>query len=389
MSQTVTNQVFFSNQSTAAQTGLDEQSNKTSAFYTYDGYGRMTSLGKIPDNQRIDFLWNQLLLEQVSGLTYMQHRFYHSFFKRFISRDKLNVENCYTYAHGNPVTLIDPSGLNAQQVMNYGLGTGFSILGVLGAIFAFPTGGASLLTLSAAAGIGAGISTALSGLSLMGSQAALDSGNKAAAKALQYTSMGLGVLATVEGVVAIAPSVADFFGYQSRYLTRYLGFWHTPRVVVDKWINMFSILEEQPNFFPDNMTDWTIKEITEITGTSTDIEKEEEIANFLKKVRDWHKSWQISRSSAAGYDVVNKEVYRYAPVKERLASQSFGRSPSTVRGLGRSEFPPRISTSTKFSKYVKNHIADITEKLGGDASLAKEWYRSGRYKGQITSILEE
>jgi hypothetical protein len=41
----------------------------------------------------------------------------------------------------------------------------------------------------------------------MGSQAALDSGNKQTAKALQYTSIGLSAIALIEAGVAIAPTI--------------------------------------------------------------------------------------------------------------------------------------------------------------------------------------
>jgi hypothetical protein len=121
------------------------------------------------------------------------------------------VDNHYMYGKANPITFIDPTGHNAQQGLSYGFGGGFTVLGIIGAIFSAPTGGASL-TLSAGAGIAAGATTALSGIALMGSQGALDSGNKEAAKALQYTSLGLGAIALVEAGVAVAPAIyARFF----------------------------------------------------------------------------------------------------------------------------------------------------------------------------------
>jgi hypothetical protein len=137
--------------------------------------------------------------------------------RQFLSPDTYKVDNRYAYAHGNPVMLVDPTGHNAQQGASYGLGSGLTVLGILGAVFAAPSGGASL-TLSAAAGIGGGVATSLSGVAMMGSQVALDSGNKEAAKALQITSVTLGALAMAELVVAVAPKIAGAIEEFSRFI---------------------------------------------------------------------------------------------------------------------------------------------------------------------------
>jgi hypothetical protein len=55
------------------------------------------------------------------------------------------------------------------------------------------------------------VSTALSGTALMGSQVAIDSGNKQAAKALQYASITLGVAALVLTGISIAPAIQTYF----------------------------------------------------------------------------------------------------------------------------------------------------------------------------------
>jgi hypothetical protein len=120
----------------------------------------------------------------------------------FISRDSYYVDNHYAYANANPITFIDPTGHNTQQGVIYSASAAITIAGVIGAIFAFPTGGASV-TLSAAAGVISGVTFSLSGLSLMGSQIALDAGNKQTAKALQYTSYGITSLSFVEFLVSI------------------------------------------------------------------------------------------------------------------------------------------------------------------------------------------
>ncbi len=201
-------QLFKLNQSTGAILQLDKQGDTAFSLNHYDAYGKPL-YPHDPKGQRAiaDFGWNQELTEPNTQLTYLRHRFYHPTLRRFITRDSMPVDNRYAYAHANPVNYIDPTG--HSPVVNYSLGSGLTALGVLGVFLAAPTGGASL-TLSAAAGIGAGVTAALSGISLLGSQAALDAGNKAAAKALSITSITLGTLAIAEGVVAIAPDVARF-----------------------------------------------------------------------------------------------------------------------------------------------------------------------------------
>ena len=183
--------------------------NKDLQTTTYTAYGKPVmpfNTGNISSS----FGWNQEYTDQDAQLTYLQRRFYSPDLKMFISRDSFHVDNHYSYAKANPITFIDPTGHSAQQGLSYGFGGGLTALGIIGAIFAAPTGGASL-TLSAGASLAAGVTTSLSGISLMGSQAALDSGNKQAAKALQYTSIGLGAITMIEAGVALAPSISARF----------------------------------------------------------------------------------------------------------------------------------------------------------------------------------
>lgn len=164
--------------------------------------------------------WHQAYTDRQHQLVYFQSRFYSPAIKRFITPDFTAINNQYTFAKNNPLFFTDPTGHSA--VVNYSLGSGVTLLGILGIAFAVPTGGASL-TLTAGAGITAGVSAALSGISLLGSQAALDSGNKAAAKALQFTSIGLGLAAIVSNGIALAPAASNFFAEYAMQFRGFLG----------------------------------------------------------------------------------------------------------------------------------------------------------------------
>ncbi len=203
-------QLFNANQSTGGI--LTDKGNLS--IITYDAYGKRH--GDKATNAIDNYGWDQEYTDPALDLTYLQRRFYSPTLRRFITKDNYLGDNHYTFGKGNPISYIDPTGHNSQQALSYGLGSGITALGIAGILFAIPSGGASL-TLSAGAAIGAGAATTLSGIALMGSQGALDSGNKDAAKALLYTSIGLGALAIVDAGIAIAPKVsATFFSTSSR-----------------------------------------------------------------------------------------------------------------------------------------------------------------------------
>jgi hypothetical protein len=128
----------------------------------------------------------------------------------FISRDSYFVDNHYAFGKANPITFIDPTGHNATLAVNYTIGSSITALGILGVFLAIPTGGASL-TLSESAGIAAGVTASLSGISLVGSQVALYAENKKAATALQYSTLALTLLTMIEVGANIAPYISARF----------------------------------------------------------------------------------------------------------------------------------------------------------------------------------
>ena len=216
-------QFFKVNESTGAI--LQQVKDKTLLhLHRYDAYGRPLQCNPTEDT---DFTWNQELTEPESGLTYLRHRFHHPQLRRFITRDNQHIDNRYAYSHGDPVNYIDPTG--HSSLSKYLFSFGMAIAGIIGAILAVPTMGASE---EAAVGVistsqtissiaqsslptATGIFTTLSGLSLYGSQLALDMGNKTVAKDLSIASAITGAFAAVS-VAAMAPkilSVAKRFIY--------------------------------------------------------------------------------------------------------------------------------------------------------------------------------
>ncbi len=199
-------QFFLVNESTGAVLRQDKGEAQLS-LHRYDAYGKPLQNNPADDT---DFTWKQELSEPETGLTYLRHRFHHPQLRRFITRDNLHIDNRYAYAHGDPVNYIDPTGHSA--VGRY-VGAGVSVgLGLLGAILAIPTAGASLglsATSSTVSGVVSGIAGIAGGALLTGSQLALNSGNKAVATALTVLGSIAAVVSLGSTAVAIAPKLVE------------------------------------------------------------------------------------------------------------------------------------------------------------------------------------
>ncbi len=192
-------QFFRVNESTGA---LLQPAKGETQLHRYDAYGKPLQSQLTDDT---DFTWNQELNDPNTQLTYLRHRFYSPPLRRFIARDNQAVDNRYAYALANPVNNIDPSGNNA--VGNYisgGLLAGFGLLGIA---LAVPTAGASVGW--SAATIAGSVSSFLSGTALIGSQTALNAGNKAAAKALSISSMAFGAVGAVDLAASLSSLVTN------------------------------------------------------------------------------------------------------------------------------------------------------------------------------------
>ena len=69
-----------------------------------------------------------------TGLYYMRARYYSPALQRFISQDPIGFAggiNLYAYAGNNPVSLIDPLGMDPSGGGNWGGGLGHSLLPLL------------------------------------------------------------------------------------------------------------------------------------------------------------------------------------------------------------------------------------------------------------------
>ncbi len=213
------NQFFKVNESTGAVLQQDKGETQL-RLHRYDAYGKPLQHNPTDDT---DFTWNQELTEPETGLTYLRHRFHHPELRRFITRDNVHVDNRYAYAHGDPVNYIDPTGHSA--LATYLSGGGMVLAGLLGIILVVPSLGTSLgaasgyiasgSALEAAIAVNTsllsvvpGVSATLSGLSLIGSQAALERGNRVASDSLRIFSV-FSSIAGILGVFAVAPLMGE------------------------------------------------------------------------------------------------------------------------------------------------------------------------------------
>ncbi len=216
------NHIFTANQSTAARLGLNKKGHKTAAVYAYEGYGMTKSTNDIGTNPMTDFLWNQEYAEEITGLIYLKKRFYHPELRRFVSPDYLQVDNRYSYADANPIAFVDPMGqmsIAVRRDLTYAAAGIISLLAIFAAAVTIPSA-VTALTASTLAAAAAAPTTLMYGLSLIGVQVALDNGETKIAKALQYTGAAIGTVSLLETALAIAPSVGELFGIESRFIAR-------------------------------------------------------------------------------------------------------------------------------------------------------------------------
>ena len=102
-------------------TRISDKKGVTTAEYTYSTYGNRVSTQDI-DNFILGYCARDGVLTEANGLLYMRARYYSPDLMRFINEDIVtgdisnsNSLNRYSYVEGNPVTMVDPFGLEAMR----------------------------------------------------------------------------------------------------------------------------------------------------------------------------------------------------------------------------------------------------------------------------------
>jgi len=146
-------------------TAVTDESGAIKHTYTYSIYGKLLS----GNYREVAFLYNGQygVMSDDNGLYYMRSRYYNIDIKRFINQDILTGSidssqslNRYAYVEGNPVSYLDPFGLDEYKVDT---STAHKVLTGLGII----TFAAGVFATSAAMAIGALLlGVAISGLDI-------------------------------------------------------------------------------------------------------------------------------------------------------------------------------------------------------------------------------
>ncbi|MFI2857647.1 HNH/ENDO VII family nuclease [Paenibacillus sp. JSM ZJ436] len=113
-------------------TRLTDEEGDVTDRYTYGAFGELV---KHEGTTRQPFAYNGRdgVQTDINGLYYMRARYYNPDIKRFMNRDVLRGEvslglsmNRFAYVNGNPVTFVDPLGLDAIQAgKSKGIGNGY------------------------------------------------------------------------------------------------------------------------------------------------------------------------------------------------------------------------------------------------------------------------
>ncbi|MBP1903416.1 RHS repeat-associated protein [Paenibacillus turicensis] len=111
-------------------TFLTDEQGKISDRYSYGYYGEVLS-HEGSTHQPFQYNGRDGVMHDANGLYYMRARYYHPELKRFLNRDVLKgyilegqTLNRYAYVNGDPVSYVDPLGLEKQMVKSNSVGAG-------------------------------------------------------------------------------------------------------------------------------------------------------------------------------------------------------------------------------------------------------------------------
>jgi RHS repeat-associated protein len=111
-------------------TFLTDEQGKISDRYSYDYYGEVLA-HEGSTHQPFQYNGRDGVMHDANGLYYMRARYYHPELKRFLNRDVLKGDilegqtlNRYAYVNGDPVSYVDPLGLEKQMVKSNSVGVG-------------------------------------------------------------------------------------------------------------------------------------------------------------------------------------------------------------------------------------------------------------------------
>jgi RHS repeat-associated protein len=111
-------------------TFLTDEKGKISDRYSYGYYGEVFAY-EGSTHQPFQYNGRDGVMHDANGLYYMRARYYHPELKRFLNRDVLKGDilegqtlNRYAYVNGDPVSYVDPLGLEKQMVKSSSVGSG-------------------------------------------------------------------------------------------------------------------------------------------------------------------------------------------------------------------------------------------------------------------------
>ena len=151
------------------------------------------STPSLPANK--NFTWNQEYVDPATNLVYLRTRFYNPRLMRFMSRDTTPLYNRYAFGNGDPINMIDPTGMMPQWASDLlgGLSIAFSGLEI--------AMGAALVSTGVGAGLGALLITSgVLGIASGSTSIAADHTSGKISQDLRYASLGIGIGGAIAGI---------------------------------------------------------------------------------------------------------------------------------------------------------------------------------------------